>query len=1127
MKISIAIGLAFLLTIPRSFGQADEYSFFKLDIRDGLSNNQVNVMYKDRKGFLWFGTASGLSRYDGYTCKVFRHNDLDSSSLPDDNVEQIFGGPDGKLWVNTHSGISIYDPVTERFVLHPERVFAAAHLPSGGRVFYNAITTVLRSGETYFIVYADCGVYRWEGGKEAVCIQRAIGSGAMSNGGGATVSNSIVAAQFDSRGNIWLVHADGLLDKFDTARSAVVYSSAALQRENGRKRVGYYLYIDRQDELWLYARGILSGLYQYGSGDHTLRHFSKDSGALRLSTNAVNDVVQDNRGLIWIATDQGGVNLLDKQKLKMDYLSSTEEAGSIVQNSIVSLYKDDFGIIWLGSFKKGVCYYHANASRFPLIHHRRDKVESRLYDKAGRRSDKPESQSDRSTSLPYDDVDRFAEDVNGILWIGTNGGGLIRWDRRGNTFQSYRHNAGDANSPGADVIVGLTVDRRGKLWIGYYQGGLDCFDGRRFIHYRHNGADSGSLADDRVNCITADTEGRLWIGTMGGLDRLDPGRTSDKLDPERMGDRLDPGRTSDRSDPGKTGFYHYRPLAPNSVKTSYISCVRELANGDIWIGTAYGVDVLRKRTGTFDYFVHDSTRSGNDVVNDLLADGFGNVWVATRHGLNVMMPEKDTFRVFTVRDGLPDNTILNILADDGGNLWVSTPSGISKVMVARRKGDITIQCFNYDEYDGLQGREFNQYAALKTRGGELIFGGASGFNLFNPIRIGQETQSPPVVLTGFQLFGKDVVVGEKWKGNVVLSRSISETAGIELAYDENDLSLEFAALNYINAKKDRYAYRLEGFDTNWIQADGRNRRAIYMNLPPGEYVFRVKALNSTGKWDENGAVLAVVVRPPLWLSSGAYLLYILVLAVLIRGVWLFFRNRALMRAVLIREKEEAQRLHELDGVKIKFLTNVSHEFRTPLSMILEPAGKIEKEVNDPASKEQLNLIGRNAKRLLHLVNQLLDLRKIEGDELYLNRTKGDIAGFIRQTAYSFINLAGDSQIGFAYESEVEHLIVLFDHEKIERIVYNLLSSAFKFTPEGGRVSVGLRITERSEEGVVLELTVKDTGIGMMPEIGLAVTQKFVEMHGGSLRVESEPDIDKLLQQEGWRRIIFVVLAARF
>jgi len=1085
MKISIAIGLAFLLTSSRSFGQADEYSFFKLDIRDGLSNNQVNAIYKDRKGFLWFGTASGLSRYDGYTCKVFRHNDLDSSSLPDDNVEQIFGGPGGEVWVNTHSGISIYDPVTERFVLHPERVFAAAHLPSGGRVFYNAITTVLRSKETYFIVYADCGVYRWERGKEAVCVQRAMGGGAMSNGGrvmsnvgGGTVSNSIVAAQFDSKGNIWLVHADGLLDKFDTARGAVVYSSAALQRENRRKRVGYYLYIDRQDELWLYARGLLSGLYQYGSVDHTLRHFSKDSGALRLSTNAVNDVVQDNKGLIWIATDQGGVNLLDKQKLKMDYLSSTEEAGSLVQNSIVSLYKDDFGIIWLGSFKKGVCYYHANASRFPLIHHR----------------------SDKSTSLPYDDVDRFAEDGSGILWIGTNGGGLIRWDRTGNTFQSYRHKTGDPNSPGADVIVGLTVDRRGKLWIGYYQGGLDCFDGRRFIHYRHNGADSTSLADDRVNCITEDTEGRLWIGTMGGLDRLDTGRRV---------------------------FYHYKPLAPNSVKTSYISCVRELANGDIWIGTAYGVDVLRKRTGTFDYFVHDSTRSGNDVVNDLLADGFGNIWVATRHGLNVMMPEQDTFRVFTVRDGLPDNTILNILTDDGGNLWVSTPSGISKVMVVRRKGDITIQCFNYDEYDGLQGREFNQYAALKTRGGELIFGGASGFNLFNPVRIGQETQSPPVVLTGFKLFGKDVVVGEKWKGDVVLSRSISETAGIELACDENDLSLDFAALNYINAKKDRYTYRLEGFDTNWIQADGRNRCAIYMNLPPGEYVFRVKALNSTGKWDENGAVLTVVVRPPFWFTTGAYLLYILVLALLISGVWLFFRNRSKMRAVLIKEKEEAERLHELDGVKIKFLTNVSHEFRTPLSMILDPAGKLEKEVNDPASKEQLNLIGRNAKRLLHLVNQLLDLRKIEGDELYLNLTQGDIARFVRQTAYSFVDLAGDSQIGFAYESEVEHLIVLFDHEKIERVVYNLLSNAFKFTPEGGRVCVGLRITERSEEGVVLELTVKDTGIGMIPEIGLAVTRKFVEMHGGSMRVESEPDIDRLLQQEGWRRIIFAALAARF
>jgi len=1103
MKPFLTIGLTILLTALRCLGQVNDYTFSKLDTRDGLSNNLINTIYKDRKGFLWFGTLSGVNRYDGYTCKIFLHNDKDSTSIKDDNVTSIFEGPLGKLWMHSYGGISIYDPATERFDPHPERFFHEKHLPYDTHLPFGGLVRVLQWKEDYYIVYADSGIFRWNSHGAPVCIKPAIN-------GPKAAGSSIVASKMDSIGHLWLVHADGFLEKFDAGRQTVLYSTPVLQKENEKNHFRFALYIDRQGILWLYCYGFLSGLYQYDPRTNALRHFSKDSGArpgnpapprtqpgppsrppaspgpLLLSSNAINDVTQDESGLIWIATDQGGVDLLDKQKGTVRYLLTSEEAGSLVQNSITSLYKDDLGIIWLGSYKKGINYFHPNLARFPLFRH----------------------QASQPNSLPYDDIDRFAEDKFGNLWIGTNGGGLIRYDRTGNTFTSYRHKPDDTNTPALDVIVGLRIDHEGKLWIGYYQGGLDCFDKGRFVHYRHDDADPNSLTDNRVICITEDADGHLWIGTMRGLDRLDPGRKD---------------------------FYHFKK-ALDSIP-AYISSIKEDVSGNMWIGTTSGVEVWQRSTGRFTHFSEENSKLSDHSVNDLWADPNGNMWVATKRGLNVLEKGSDTFRVFLAKDGLPDNVILNVLQDDEGHLWVSTPAGLSKIVISHSLGHITIACINYDEYDGLQGRGFNENAAFRTREGELLFGGPNGFNLFKPSRVGWEARVAPVVITGFKLFSKDMTSGVKWKGRTILEHSITETSQVQLAHNENDFTLEFAGLSYINAKKDKYAYRLEGYDKDWILVDGQNRKAVYVNIPPGEYNFRVKFSNRDGVWNEKDAAIKIIVKPSFWMTPAAWALYILVLATLLFAARLIIAGRARARLALHRERQEALRIHQLDSMKIKFLANVSDEFRAPLSMILTPVDKLTTPVYDPDSKNQFHHIERNAKRLLHLVNQLLDFRKMQADELKLNKTPGDIAAFIKDTAYSFIDLAGENNIDFTYRSDISRLMTLFDHDKIERVVFNLLSNAFKFTPEHGSVIVELANVRQDQRSVLLELTVKDTGIGIAPEmqqkifeafsrapgnpsdgtsghpprpplkpgsgIGLAITREFVEMHSGRIKVDSE------------------------
>ncbi|HEY6901935.1 MAG TPA: two-component regulator propeller domain-containing protein, partial [Puia sp.] len=1037
------------------YSQVRGYPFTRLAGQDGLSNNHINVIFKDKEGFVWIGTNSGLNRYDGYTFKVFRHDDQDPSSLTDDHVGGIFEGPDNKLYISTGTGgINIYDPVTGGFEPHRTAWLTASHIP-----VYNLITILKGKDSNFYFVYSDSGVYRYDPVRGAVPIRSGI------------ADNPVADAGTDGSGAFWLSYYDGLLERLDPARGTVTLRTDILKRQAQQEPYGYKLYIDGQDQLWLYAMDNLSGLWVFDPHTGGIGHFSRDSGTVRLSNNNISDVVQDDKGLIWIATDKGGIDLLDKGKMTVRYLQHSDEERSLPENTITSLFCDNTGGVWVGTLKKGVAYYQQNVLRFPLYRH----------------------QTGQAESLPYNDVNCFAEDGKGNLWIGTDGGGLIYFDRAGNRWLQYRHEKDNPNSIAGDVIISLLVDRRGRLWVGMYQGGLDRYDGRVFTHFRHRDQDSGSLADDGVYSLLEDAEGSMWVGTMrGGLDRMDIAK----------------GR-----------FYHNTVAMQHSIHSNYIPVLARDRASNLWVGTSYGVNVLVRSTGQYIYYTTENSKLSDNIIFSLICDRRGNMWVGTRRGLSVMRPGSDSFQVFTVKDGLPGNTIASVQEDGDGNLWVSSSGGLSKVGVTEDGQRLKIKCLNFDEYDGLQGREFNVGAGFRTREGELAFGGPEGFNLFRPESIGLDDRAPPVVLTGLQLYNKEVS----------LPASVGRDGALTLSYDQNNFTLEFAALSYINARKDRYAYRLEPFDKDWMTTDGRSRKAVYTNIDPGEYIFRVKASNSDGVWNDRGIVLRVVVKPPWWKTGFAYAAYVMAVLLILYLARLRIIRRAKARFALAEERREAMRVHELDRMKIKFFTNLSHEFRTPLSLILSPVDRLIRGAEDAGRRQLAMTIERNAKRLLHLVNQLLDMRKMETNELKLNMGRGDIASFIHATVDSFLDLAGERGIALSYEAEVEQLPALFDRDKVERILFNLLSNAFKFTPTGGSIGVRLAVLERDEKGTLLEIRVSDTGIGIPAElqgrifesffqgdspghirnqgtgIGLAITREFVEMHGGTIKVESEPD----------------------
>jgi signal transduction histidine kinase/DNA-binding response OmpR family regulator len=495
--------------------------------------------------------------------------------------------------------------------------------------------------------------------------------------------------------------------------------------------------------------------------------------------------------------------------------------------------------------------------------------------------------------------------------------------------------------------------------------------------------------------------------------------------------------------------------------------------------------------------------------------------------LSLFDKASETFRTFTRKDGLPHNEVITMLEDPAGNLWLTTPEGLTQ-MIVTDTASLQVAFRNYSEADGLQGKLFNENAALRTRSGEMIFGGPNGFNIFTPGRIAQNLNKPTVIFSDFQLFNKSVKPGESIDGEILLSSSITLAPDIVLPASKNVFSIEFSTLNFFQPEKNIYKYKLEGFNKDWLFTDSKSRKVTFTNLDAGEYTFRVMAVNNDGVWSDTAATLHIEVLPSFWKSDIAFLLYFVLIILALVVTRKLIQQREEMKFEIENERKEALRMHELDMMKIKFFTNVSHEFRTPISLILSPIEKLMRgDLGPQDQKKHFDLIQRNAKRLLNLVNQLLDFRKLEVHEIKFHPSEGDIVKFIREAVYSFSDLSEKKDIRLEFQASVSSLETVFDADKLEKILFNLLSNAFKFTQSDGCVSVAVALTDSSDDRR-LQISVSDTGIGIPLEkqdkiferffqselpksmvnqgsgIGLSITKEFVKIHGGNIGVTSEP-----------------------
>lgn len=1042
--------LIVLVVMVCSSTVAHNIMFKHLEVRDGMPSNQINSIYKDSRGFMWFGTASGLARYDGYRFKVFYSSDNDPASLPNSYIEKITEDGEGRLWIRTgESGYVIYNWDTEDFVRDVRSYMWDIGIDGTPRFVF------VDSRKNMWFAVDGKGCYRYRPGEKKAEVL---------SFGGKGMPEGIVMDIVECKDGVVVVYDNGHVLCIDREEVKVKWELTDIMKEMGTRTEIFFLYVDKDDDLWIYGA---PGVWAYNLPAKKWRsqwNFS-DRGQAHVVA-----IAQDRRGRIWFGKDQDGIDIWNKttgETVSLTY--NVDDERGLPNNTINVLYEDEGGVMWIGTYKKGVAYYNEGIFKFSI---------NRLGD-----------------------INCLEECGNGCLWLGSNDAGLMHWNSLTDEKKIYTHSRA-GNSIASNVIVTLLQATDGKLWIGTFWEGLDCFDGKRFVNYRNRPGDENSLANNNVWALAEDKDGNIWIGTLGGgLQCLNP----------------------------KTGKFVTYTMANSDLISNHISSICITRNNRLVIGTSStGVAIMDLNTRKITNMVGNlsgNQRFSNQSINQVYEDSRGLIWIGTRNGLNLYNPKNDHLQIVSSGQDEAKEYIAGIAEDENKNMWMTTANGVLNIIpsIDTKTGDYAFHYYIYDDKDGLQGAEFNQRSIKRLTSGEIAMGGMYGLNTFSPNDIKYNLTLPRVMFTGFQLFNEEIEIGKEYGGRVLLRESLNKVREIELDYKQNVFTVLFASDNYILPDKTQYLYKLEGFNEDWLSGMADMHRVTYTNLAPGTYMLKVKAVNSDGYAGTEEASLKIIIRPPFWMTSWAYAVY----ALLLIGVLMLARNAVLRRErnkFKIQQMEhEAERNEEVNQMKFRFFTNVSHELRTPLTLIISPLESMIKETKDERKLGQLKLMHRNASRLLNLVNQLLDFRKNEVAGLHLSLSEGEIVSYVHNICNSFLMLSEKKNVHLTFFSAIESLNMSFDEDKIGKVVMNLLSNAFKFTPDGGRVDVSLELLKGVAE--TLEIKVSDTGVGISDAdkeriferfyqserkgngssttgsgIGLSLVRDYVTLHGGVVRV---------------------------
>lgn len=1125
--------------------------FTQYTTEDGISQKTVTDILQDHKGNIWFSTWDGINKFDGYTFKNYKAYLSDLTNLTNNRIDLILEDKYGYIWLRNYDNqIYRFNPQTGLFQSIPYENYHANSL------------YVMPSGDVWITTQYD-GLIHIKTNPD----DHSITAENFSQVNQTPIFESVEHIAQDAGQNQWILTSNGIYQLTPESNTPITFF-VENQQSNRNQKQPFYAMLEREKEIFFCSHLGRMWCYQKQGGRFSLTELPTKSNIVTI------DSLPNNK--LFLGTEDDGFMVYDLNTLKTEHYR-TSNAPTLRNNHVKAVYIDGYNEVWIhlagngithfDPINKEITYYNlvgaggnsTNTQQAVYIHEdiyknlwvhpsgggfsyydRNRKTLVPFFDKRVRTHWSPSNRmtatfSDRQGNLwlstsnygiekvsfnynkfnvhlinsaqpesVENEVRAIFEDNTGLIWVGSKDS-VIRIYDKNMRFIGYLTSAGNI-SPTLKEPLGMaysiTKDHKGVIWIGTKGSGIISVTPAgeqqyKLIFFKHKTNDIYSLSDDNVYCVYEDSKGKLWIATYGGgLNYLD----YDKK--------------------GNVIFINHR----NHLKSYPINqCYRTRYiisdySGNIWVGTTQGLLTFK------DNFVdperisfHHHTRipgntnslSNNDVHNIFLTQK-KELFVATfGGGLNKLLSfenGKATFQSYTVQDGLPSDILQSIEEDKHGNLWLATEEEICKY----NPGTHTFE--NYTSKFFPEPFRLNEGAALFTHAGQMLFNTNRGFLAFNPDSIHKSEYIPKIVFTQFQLGDKAILPGD---ANQILHVDVDDASNITLTHKNNAFSVQYAALDLKYPEDISYAYKLRGFESEWNYV-GKRRIATYTNLPKGEYTFMVKSTNSDGVWTENARLLSIDVLPSFWETPWAYLLYaIALITIILTAVYILFSFYRLKNEVTIEQK--------VSDLKLRFFTNISHELRTPLTLIAGPVEHILHNATlDEETQEQLILVEKNTNRMLRLVNQILDFRKIQNKKMKMQVQQIDVISFARHTMESFYAMADEQHIEFILESDVSSLYLWADMDKLEKILFNLLSNAFKYTPQGKQIKVSIH---ENESDIII--SVQDQGIGIAENkqkslfvrfenlvdknlfnqptsgIGLSLVKELVEMHSGQITIQSQ------------------------
>ncbi len=1089
-----------------SFAQKENKAFNKITTEDGLSASWVRCIYQDKYGFMWFGTSDGLNRYDGYEIKDYKPDDKDPEAILNGAINYIAEREDGKLWICTERGVDIFD--------RDRDIFNDFSYLKDIRVTY-----LLRDQEDNYWFASYSGLFRYnpEKGTMVNFLHDPEDHTTLSN-------NSIEIIYEDHKGNLWIGTQNGLNLFHPENQSFTCYKQSSEKTSIGGNYIQTIIE-DKEGRLWV---GNLQGGLDLFINASEL----PEKGIFQhIVSGSVSELMIDSRNQLWIGHGLGfGLNIMDlsrfsteKKNIVYSYNYVDNNARSLSDDAVSSLYEDKDGGIWIGTYARGVNYYSPWMKKFTSIEHIPGELQS----------------------LSDNVVNYFLEEEE-YLWIATENG-LGRFNKQTNLYKNYFQEAGNSKSLGANGVLYIYKDSYDNIWIGTWNGGLNLYNRKEdnFVRFLPDEDSKGSITSRNVYAILQDNRGFLWVGTNGG------------------------GLNGFNYETGTFTYYLPDRNDSSSIYHNAINDICETANGELYLSTYHSLDKFHYSTGKFSHYTYnreDSTSITDGNLLDIFEDSRHNLWIGTTRGLNYFDRKAKTFIHYTMEDGLPSNTVQAILEDSHGHLWLSTNNGISKFIKGTTLPDDP-EFKNYSSEDGLQGNEFVRRSAFLSSSGIMYFGGTNGYNYFYPDSIIENPVPPEIVLIDFQLSGSK---NHKEIHSIRQGKDVNLVDEIVLSYKQSDFVIKYAALNYLNSEKNQYQYKLEGYEENWHNA-GSQRTATYTNIQHGRYTFLVKGTNNDGVWCNQAKRLSIVVKPPWWKTIAFrifFVVFIIALAALFYKVRFTLlekqkrllenmvkeRTAELSEANTLLEKrqeeislqneelekhrnhleqlvekrteqlEESRKIAEAsDKLKSAFLANMSHEIRTPMNAIVGFASMLkEDDINSEEKEEFIDIIMNNSQSLLVLINDILEISLIEANQLILSKDPFNAIKILEELE-SYFKLKNSKKLKIVFENKKKRkeLILFHDRTRFRQIVSNLISNSYKYT-ETGSIKFGFTVLKNE-----VKFYISDTGIGINEAeyqrifdyfhkidkgdnklyrgagIGLSICNKLVELMGGKIWLDSK------------------------